>query len=230
MKKIFSFIILSFIISASNNMFSQVLSGYCPQKEITREVCKAGDTLARFMDNIKKTSSGAAWSKFIEDAASGPVVAFSNFGDRSRNLRDTFNLLGNDLDRHMRSLITTIDPERRLTGQQVRDSMISLVNCYYADPVENNIKKLIADAGGPVPDLLDGGPCEIAARSCLTSASSSYNSQLVGCGFGTGGIIKWLGGWWGAGAGFACFVMANSSYNNAKWTCIENYCDCAHCS
>ncbi len=229
MKKIFSFLIFPFIISAGNKSFSQVLSGYCPQKEITREICKAGDSLARFMDNIKKTSSGVAWSQFIEDAASGPVVAFNNFGDRSRNLRDTFNLLGNDLDRKTRSLITAVNPEGRLTGQQTRDSIISLINCYYTDTKENDLKKLLKDAGGPVPDLLDSGPCEIAARSCFSAAAATHLSQVIACGFGAANIIKWLGGWWGAGAGLVCLIGVEVIYNNAKWTCLGNYCDCVHC-
>ncbi|HEY6063376.1 MAG TPA: hypothetical protein VIV35_07185 [Chitinophagaceae bacterium] len=230
MKKTLNFLIFSFIISVHNNIFSQKLSGYCPQKEIIKEVCKAGDSLARFMDNMKKTSSGAAWSQFIADAGSGPAVAFNNFGERGRNLRDTFNLLGNDLDLHTRSLITAINPGGSLTGQQVRDSIVSLISCYYADPVENNVKKLLADAGGPVPELLDGGPCEIAMRSCLSSAASTHASQLIACGFGTTNIIKWLGGWWGAGAGLVCLIGVEVTYNNAKWTCFGNYCDCVHCN
>ncbi len=230
MKKIFSFLSFSFIISAGNNIFSQVLSGYCPQKEITRELCKAADSLARFMDNIKKTTSESAWSQFIEDAASGPVVAFNNFGDRSRNLRDTFNLLGNNLDIQTRSLITALNPEGSLTGQQLRDQIVSRVSCYYADTVENDLKKLLTDAGGPVPLLLDPGPCEIAMRSCLSSAASTHTSQLVACGFGTGNIWKWLGGWWGAGAGLLCLIGVEVTYNNSKWTCFENYCDCVNCN
>jgi hypothetical protein len=229
MKKIFSFLSFSFIISAGNNIFSQKLSGYCPNKEITREFCKAGDSLARFMDDIKKNSAEGAWAQFIEDAALGPVVAFNNFGDRSTDLRNTFNLLGNNLDQNTRALISAIDPERRLTGQQVRDAIISQISCYYADTVENDLKKLIKEGGGPVPQVFAGGPCEIAARSCFSSAASTHSSQLIACGFGTANIIKWLGGWWGAGAGLLCLIGVEITYNNAKWTCLENYCDCIHC-
>jgi hypothetical protein len=229
MKKTVFLLMITLFISSRNNIFSQSLSGNCPQKELTKEFCKATDTLARFMDAVKRSSPEGVWEKFVADATLGSAAAFNNFGKRGADLKNSFDLLGNDLDKNAFSLIAAIDPNKTLTGEQVKETMISMVKCYYADPVENDIKKLVREGGEPVPLKLDSGPCEIALRSCLSGAASAHNSQLIGCGFGSGGIWRWLGGWWGLASGLLCLIAVENTYNGAKLTCGVNYCDCAHC-
>lgn len=181
------------------------------------------------MDNIKNSSADGAWARFIEDAALGPVAAFNNFGDRAEYLRDTYELLGKDLDKQARLLISAIDPADRLTGEQVRDEMITRIICYYADTVENDLRKLVEEGGGPEPQRFAGGPCEISYRACRSAAASAHTAQLIGCGFGAGNIWRWLGGWWGLGAGLVCLAGVENTFFEAKMTCFMNYCDCAHC-
>jgi hypothetical protein len=235
MKKKFNFLILLFMTSASNHIFSQKLSGNCQYKEKTREFCKAVDTLSRFMDNIKKNSTEGAWAHFMEDAALGSVAAFNNFGDQGKELKNTFDILGNDLDKNSLGLISAVDPGNRLTGEQLRDAIVSQVVCYYADTIENDLEKLMKEGGiimpggGPVPNRF-AGPCETSLRNCVSAAASNHTTQLIACGFGTGNIIRFIGGWWGLGAGLVCLAGVENTYNNAKWTCLENYCDCANCA
>ncbi len=187
--------------------------------------------MARFMDNIKNTSSTQTWSQFIIDAEKGDSLnSFDNFGTKSSNLKDTFRLLGDTLDKYTKLLIAAINPNKNLTDEQVRDSIQSLISCYLADTLENNINTLLIAAGRAATGLTYLGPCEIEARTCLSGASQSYNQNLIACGFGGAGVagLPKGGGWWGLAAGFACFVVANNSYNNAKWACIDNYVDCVN--
>ncbi len=225
MKKKFSFLIVLLIMTAGKPVFSQKPGGACPQGDLTMELCKVSDSLASFFKNIKKSSSADAWARFTEDAALGPVAAFENFDERGKEWRETFIQLGNDLDKKAMSLISEIDPAGNLSGERVKNEMISRVSCYYA----NDPKIPVKDGDDPVPERLDGGPCEIAANTCLSQAAATHTTQLINCGFGSGNIWKWLGGWFGAGAGLLCLIGAESTYNNAKMTCFNNYCLCIKC-
>jgi hypothetical protein len=169
------------------------------------------------------------WSRFIENAAMGSAAAFSIFGERATDLVNRFRTLGTELDNNAASLTRAIDPENKLTGEQLREAMITNVHCYYAGASGNDTKKTTKEGDGPGLQLMDGGPCEIAMNTCSSSASSTHTSQLISCGFGSGSIWRWLGGWWGLGAGLVCLIGVEINYNNAINTCFRNYCDCTNC-
>ncbi len=221
-------LLLFFVVSVSNIISSQTLTGNCQQTEKIKKIGKACDSLTRFLFDIKNTSLDTVWSKFLEDAQTDSVDAFNNFGERSVILKDSFELLGAGLDRYTQQLITAIDQEESLTGQQINDSIVSLIRCYYADTTENSLEILVSEYGwGPFPQVFaSGGSCEIALRSCLSDAMGTFTSQLIACGFGGAGLIKYLGGWWGGGAGFLCFLISSSSYNQIKYNCFMNYAEC----
>lgn len=233
MKKMFVSALIPLFLLVTINSFAQTgdQSAICAYKIQMRNIVDASDGLSRFIDRVKTQYGVKQWESFVAAAEKGTgYSAFDQFVGKSQDVKNTFVTLTKEMGSKFETLIAALNPDGKLSNAEVKIKMEQTAACYFADTVENNPRRLYSLTGREAPPEIGNevpGPCEIAFRSCMTSAESTHISQLMACGFGAGGLIRWVGLLWGAISGIACLSGVEYNYNNAKWTCIMNYADCA---
>lgn len=213
---------ISFPLSLLN---AQTLSP-CNYKEQAKEFLKAANDLASHIKYVKDNATTDQVAKFEANEKSGlGLSSFSAFGTREEEFKTTYINNGNTMDEKAIALIGAIDPDKKLSDFEIRDKVKEAVKCYLTDTTQPVLMSTYEKEKSGI-QLQKAGPCEREGRKCLSDAQSSYTQNLIACGFGAGGIQQWLKGWWGAASGLICYIGASTTYNDAKWTCFDNYIDC----
>jgi len=209
----------------SKSAYSQSEDDGCPQRELVKRYLEIQDSVARFLNHVKKTTDSVDYSNFTTAILTDSIDAFNVFGiTRKENLKDSMNALMDSLKVYTGLIRMEIDPNLTLTDSQFATALNSKIACVNADPAINTISYLLENTfgtGASILRLYNDDGCADNLRAALTAARASYNYAMVGCAAGAG-----CPGWWKVACVAACYVYNATVYNENK---IDAFCDYRAC-
>ena len=231
MKKLsYLYLLASSLLFIAFNTFAQVggVGSACVYKNETKRFVKSVDSLSNFLQQIQNVASASEWDGFLKDVNSGTGLnSFDNFGSSSTQFQNEYNTFCQSIDVKYKDLIAAVDPGNTMSPDEIKQQISQDVKCYLKDTVENSLESMfnVFNAWSSLNAPPEGGPCEIALRSCADNAENEFTRLMTSCFFGGGGIGA-IKGWWGVGTGVICIITAGIRKNRAIGTCLDNYVDC----
>lgn len=201
----------------------------CNSSSGVKEWIRSADSLGRFLQDLKTSSSPEEWGRFQQLASDNAALgSFDAFGVRAESLRRTYADIGRIADRNLETYIIQADPGGVLTDEQIKNKLQTDLQCALeSDPQLSGggLGILVLPAGQAAQ-----GPCESAALGCSSASLAAYNDQVMNCvgiAQGVGGLLKkarnaWLAG----GLLLVCLSNASEDRYQSLMNCVRSYRSC----
>lgn len=201
----------------------------CNSGNGVKEWIRSADSLGRFLQDLKTSSSPEEWGRFQQLASDNAALAsFDAFGIRSETLRREFSEIGGRADRNLETYIVQTDPGGVLTDEQLKGKLKVDVQCALDHDPQLSLGSLgivVLPAGQNAQ-----GPCETAALGCSAASQAVYNDQVINCvgiSQGVGGILKKARhGWLAGGLLIICLSNASEDRYQSLMNCVRSYRGC----